>query len=66
MFTASSFIENAWYSQKTETLTLEIRGQKYQYENVPPLVWEEFCSAESKGSFFNKRIRNQFPLQGNP
>jgi len=46
--------------KKTEKV-LEVRfksGIVYQYKDVPLDIYEDFQSAESKGSFFFKRVRN--------
>jgi hypothetical protein len=43
--------------------TLEVEfttGTVYQYFDVPDRVYEELMAAESKGGFFNRRIRDHF------
>jgi len=46
-----------------ELLILEIEftnGGIYQYYPVPPATYEEFCAADSKGTFVNQRIKPNF------
>lgn len=43
--------------------TLEVEfttGTVYQYFDVPERVFGELMAAESKGSFFNRQIRDRF------
>ena len=35
-------------------------GAAYRYFAVPPRVVHDFLSADSKGAFFNRRIRSRF------
>jgi KTSC domain len=47
--------------------TVEIEfvdGDVYRYFLVPPRVFVEFMQAESKGAFFNERIRDRYPTEG--
>ena len=47
--------------------TLEIEfvdGDVYRYFLVPRGLFIEFLQAESKGAFFNERIRDRFPTEG--
>jgi hypothetical protein len=37
-------------------------GEIYRYSNVPLSVYEDLLSAESKGRYFNARIRDNFPF----
>jgi lysyl-tRNA synthetase class 2 len=37
-------------------------GTKYRYFAVPERVFHEFLAAESKGVFFNRRIKPCYPL----
>ena len=46
-----------------ELLILEIEftnGGIYQYYRVPPATYEEFCTADSKGTFVNQSIKPHF------
>lgn len=38
-------------------------GKRYDYEGVPPELYEDFRSAFSKGRFFNAYIRDSFPYR---
>jgi KTSC domain len=47
--------------------TLEVEfvdGDVYRYFLVPRALFIEFMQAESKGAFFNDRIRDRFPTEG--
>jgi KTSC domain-containing protein len=47
-----------------QTLELTFRsGVTYRYFAVPQTVVEEFVAAESKGTYFNRHVRNRFPYQ---
>ena len=49
-----------------ESLTLEVEftnGGLYQYLGVPPKTYEEFLTAESKGTFYNARVKNDYPYR---
>jgi hypothetical protein len=37
-----------------------ITGRRYLYSDVPPEVAEQFRSAFSKGTYFNRHIRNNY------
>lgn len=36
-------------------------GTRYQYSGVAPSLYQDLLAAASKGSFFNRYIRNCFP-----
>jgi KTSC domain len=47
--------------------TLEIEfvdGDVYRYFLVPRGLFVEFLQADSKGAFFNERIRDRYPTEG--
>jgi KTSC domain len=47
------------------TLELEfVDGDVYRYFLVPRSLFIEFMQAESKGAFFNDRIRDRYPTEG--
>jgi len=51
------------YDTDTDFGTLNIRfhnGGEYGYSNVGTTLAEEFFASESKGSFFHRKIKNQF------
>lgn len=37
-----------------------VNGRRYSYEEVPQELFEEMRRAFSKGSFFNRRVRDHF------
>lgn len=46
------------------TLQLEFcSGAIYRYVAVPCTVFQGLIAAESKGTYFNRHIRNRFPYQ---
>lgn len=59
--TDSSMIKRAFYNFLTNTLKVEFNsGALYEYNNVEPAVYEDFCKAESQGKFFNEKIKNSY------
>lgn len=38
-------------------------GKRYDYEGVPPDLYDDFRGAFSKGRFFNAHIRDRFPYR---
>jgi lysyl-tRNA synthetase class 2 len=57
----SSVVKAAEYDPESHTLEIEIKhGRLYRYEDVPEDVYTELLKAPSKGSFFNKEIRDQY------
>lgn len=45
--------------------TLEIEftsGEVYRYRDVPDLVYRQLLRAESKGTFFQERIRDRYDV----
>jgi len=59
----SSLLTSVAYSTN-QTLQLEFRsGAVYRYFAVPPTVFQGLISAESKGAYFNRTIRNHFRYQ---
>ena len=50
---------SASYDPETQTMTIWFpNGRSYDYDGVPPDVYEGFQAADSKGSYYNARIRN--------
>ena len=37
-----------------------VTGRHYRYHAVPPSIVEEMRSAQSKGRYFNRRVRDHF------
>lgn len=62
MVDLSSAISMARYNKKGKILEIKFKrdGKTYQYRGVPERVMEQFLSANSKGKFFNKKIRDKF------
>ena len=57
----SSNIQSAGYSPAEHRLQIEFKsGGVYDYEDVPPKVYEEFTEAPSKGRFFAQNIKGHF------
>jgi hypothetical protein len=57
----SNTLKAATYQDRSASLELEFRsGAIYRYRGVPEPVFQELLSAESKGRYFNQRIRNRF------
>jgi len=55
---AISFID---YDAETKTLTIIfIKTGKYTYPNFPESLYIEFLASGSKGSFYNRYIRDKF------
>ena len=52
------------YVPESRELTVEfVSGRRYVYSAVPPEDVEEFRLAFSKGSYFNRNIRDRFPCR---
>ena len=43
-----------------------VSGRRYSYDEVPPEIFEEMTRAFSKGSFFNRRVRDRYPASREP
>lgn len=57
----SSAIKSVDYQARNKNLTITfVTGKIYRYKNVPRSVYEAFIAASSKGSYFNKVIRDKF------
>ena len=57
----SSLVQRAIYDDGKRTLAVTFTtGRTYLYFEVPADVYEEFAAAESRGQFFNWRIRDQY------
>ena len=64
-YVESSMIESIGYDAGTSVLEIEFKGGVvWNYENFPEYLWYEFETAESKGKFFNKNIKEQYTPQG--
>jgi KTSC domain len=57
----SSLLANVSYDAGQSVLQLELcDGAIYRYFEVPPVIYEALLAAESKGSYFNREIRDCF------
>jgi hypothetical protein len=58
----SSSIAAIGYSAESRELYVRFResGETYVYFDVEARVADEFMSAESKGAFFNRRIKDRY------
>lgn len=60
----SSSISAIGYDRDLSVLEVEfVHGGVYRYRQVPPSVHRDFLSAQSKGAYFNKSVRDRFPEQ---
>jgi len=60
----SSLLASALYDPLRHHLEIAFRsGQRYLYFRVPPQCYQQLLGADSKGAFFNQKIRNRFPFQ---
>ena len=63
-FMPSSVIRRFMYVPESRELTVEfVSGRRYVYSDVPAEDVEAFRSAFSKGSHFNRHIRDCFPCR---
>jgi KTSC domain-containing protein len=60
----STTLASALYHPLQRYLEIEFRsGERYLYFQVPPPCYHQLLQADSKGSYFNRYIRNRFPYQ---
>lgn len=58
----SSVIYAIGYDKGTQVLEVVLKNElAYQYDGVPPEVYELFMRAESKGRFFTENVRDVYP-----
>lgn len=58
----SSSLANVSYDNQRAILKVEFRdGAAYQYAGVPLQIFQDLLRADSKGAYFNHRIRGLFP-----
>jgi hypothetical protein len=57
----STVIRTFHYEPDHCRLTIEfLSGRRYAYFDVPPDVYEDMRRSRSRGTFFNKEIRDRF------
>lgn len=57
----STLLEAVVYQDEASVLELRFHGGAvYRYLGVPAIIYQELLGAESKGQYFNSRIRNRF------
>ena len=60
----STTLASVDYDPALRRLQIEFRsGKRYLYFQVPPQTYQQLLQAESKGSCFNRYVRNRFPYQ---
>ena len=60
----SSTIAEIGYDEVNEEVWARFTsGNLYVYSGVPPVVWEDFFGAPSKGSFLNQVLRPGYPYR---
>lgn len=63
----STTLATVAYDARSQLLQLEFRNRAvYQYFGVPAEVHEALLRAPSKGKYFNRAIRGQFPYALGP
>ncbi len=59
----SSVIQSFVYDKEERRLVVRfVSGKVYTYDDVPAEMVDGFKAAASKGSYFNKVIRDRFPF----
>ena len=63
-----SSVIRAWrYDEGRRRLSLTFTsGDRYDYEAVPPEVFDGLREASSKGRYFSAAIRDRFPFERHP
>lgn len=56
----SKFIKAVEYDELTEVLKVLIGTKIYYHYAVPDSVFKNFMISESKGNFYNKKIRGKY------
>ena len=63
----STVIRTFSYQPEAQRLFVTfVNGRRYSYGEVPPEVYAEMKRAFSKGSFFNRRVRDRYPASREP
>ena len=57
----SSNLVKTEYDTETKKMIAEFKtGMKYEYDEVPHIIYTQFRSAKSQGNFFNTQISKVF------
>ena len=60
----STLLASVSYDPRRRLLDVEFRsGARYRYFHVPAAAYQGLLQADSKGSYFNRDIRNCFPYR---
>lgn len=60
-------IEHIAYDDAAQILSICFAGTgTYLYDDVPAVLFEEFCRAPSAGSFFKEHIKDRFSFRRDP
>jgi hypothetical protein len=61
----SSLLNKVGYDPETQTLVVQMNNSsdRYVYSDVPQSVYDGLMDASSKGSFYVKKIKGQYPSQ---
>ena len=58
---SSSHLSSVGYDQNTLTLEIQFKdGSVYQYFDVPEMVHQQLMQADSKGTFLQASIKNNY------
>ena len=55
---SSSFVGHVVYDSETQEMLITLSGKKYVFCNVSDRLFDAFEGSSSKGSFFNREIKN--------
>ena len=60
----SSLLNKVGYDPEAQTLVIQMNNSsdRYVYSDVPPAVFKNLMDAPSKGSFYVKKIKGQYPV----
>lgn len=59
-FSNDSWIRHVEYSPLNKTMMVTTQKDNFECQGVPLEVYEEFKSAPSKGSYFNRNIKGKY------
>jgi hypothetical protein len=56
----SKFLQFVGYDDLNKHLRVMIKSKIYDHYEVPREVWDEFMKSESKGKYYNQKIRGKY------